>query len=280
MKRGECDFGAVIRIFMTFLLAGISMAETFVVATNITKAGNAMETVFEIMDRETIINPDNHEALQVTRLEGKVELRDVHFAYPSRPEVMIFKGLNLRVDAGKSLALVGGSGCGKSSIISLIERFYDPLSGRVLIDSNDIRKLNLRALRKCIGLVQQEPVLFATTIYDNILYGREGATQAEVEKAAKAANAHTFISALPNGYKTQVGERGVQLSGGQKQRVAIARGVLKDPSILLLDEATSALDTETEKLVQDALDRLMRKRTTVIVAHRISTIQKDRKSVV
>jgi ATP-binding cassette subfamily B (MDR/TAP) protein 1 len=157
---------------------------------------------------------------------------------------------------------------GKSSIIALIQRFYDPLAGAVLIDGTDIRKLKLRSLRRHIGLVSQEPSLFACTIYENIQYGRDGATESEVIEAAKAANAHTFISGLPNGYQTQVGERGVQLSGGQKQRVAIARAVLKDPSILLLDEATSALDSQSEKVVQEALDRLMYGRTTVVIAHR------------
>jgi ATP-binding cassette subfamily B (MDR/TAP) protein 1 len=157
---------------------------------------------------------------------------------------------------------------GKSSVIALIARFYDPLAGKVMIDGKDIRKLKLRSLRRHIGLVSQEPSLFACTIYENIIYGRHGATETEVIQAAKAANAHSFISGLPNGYQTEVGERGVQLSGGQKQRVAIARAVLKDPAILLLDEATSALDAQSEKLVQDALDRLMCGRTTVVIAHR------------
>lgn len=150
----------------------------------------------------------------------------------------------------------------------MIQRFYDPLSGAVLIDGTDIRRMKLRSLRRHIGLVSQEPSLFACTIYENILYGRDGATEMEVIEAAKAANADTFISGLPDGYHTQVGERGVQLSGGQKQRVAIARAVLKNPTILLLDEATSALDSQSEKIVQEALDRLMRGRTTVVIAHR------------
>ncbi|CAK9214067.1 unnamed protein product [Sphagnum troendelagicum] len=177
------------------------------------------------------------------------------------------------VITGKSVAIVGSSGSGKSTVISLIERFYDPTSGVVTVDGKDIRTVKLRQLRQHIGLVQQEPSLFATTIYENILYGREGASESEVINAAKAANAHNFISALPNGYKTAVGERGVQLSGGQKQRVAIARAVLKDPAILLLDEATSALDSESERVVQAALDSLMRGRTTVLIAHRLSTIR-------
>lgn len=157
---------------------------------------------------------------------------------------------------------------GKSSVIGLIARFYDPSMGVVTIDGKDIRKLKLRQLRLHIGLVQQEPALFTTTIYENILYGREGASELEVIEAAKKANAHNFISSLPEGYHTEVGERGVQLSGGQKQRVAIARAVLKNPAILLLDEATSALDSESEHIVQEALDKLMTGRTTVLIAHR------------
>ncbi|MED6171656.1 (ABC) transporter [Stylosanthes scabra] len=184
-----------------------------------------------------------------------------------------FMDFNLLVPSGKSIALVGQSGSGKSSVISLILRFYDPISGKVMIDGKDIRRLNLKSLRKHIGLVQQEPALFATSIYENILYGKEGASDSEVIEAAKLANAHNFISGLPEGYSTRVGERGVQLSGGQRQRVAIARAVLKNPEILLLDEATSALDVESERVVQQALDRLMQNRTTVIVAHRLSTIR-------
>lgn len=169
--------------------------------------------------------------------------------------------------------MVGASGSGKSSVIALIARFYDPTSGKVKIDGHDIKKLRLRSLRRHIALVQQEPALFATTIHENILYGRDGASDAEIVEAAQAANAHNFICCLPEGYNTEVGERGVQLSGGQKQRVAIARAVLKDPAILLLDEATSALDSHSEGIVQEALDKLMHGRTTVLIAHRLSTVR-------
>ena len=170
--------------------------------------------------------------------------------------------------------MVGESGSGKSTVISLIERFYDPDSGRVLLDEVDIRKFRLSWLRQQMGLVSQEPVLFNESIRANILYGNDGnATVEEIDAAAKAANAYNFISALPDGYDTSVGERGIQLSGGQKQRIAIARAILKNPKILLLDEATSALDAESERVVQDALDRVMVNRTTVVVAHRLSTIK-------
>eukprot|EP00252_Welwitschia_mirabilis_P024843 TRINITY_DN7531_c0_g2_i1.p1 TRINITY_DN7531_c0_g2~~TRINITY_DN7531_c0_g2_i1.p1 ORF type:complete len:301 (+),score=64.83 TRINITY_DN7531_c0_g2_i1:85-903(+) len=171
------------------------------------------------------------------------------------------------------VAIVGSSGSGKSTVISLIERFYDPTSGQVLLDGYDIKSLDLKWLRTQIGLVSQEPALFATTIKENILYGKEGATMSEIVQAAKLSDAHAFISNLPDRYDTQVGERGIQLSGGQKQRIAIARAIVKNPSILLLDEATSALDAESEKSVQDAVDRVLTGRTTVIVAHRLSTIR-------
>lgn len=210
---------------------------------------------------------------QIQGVKGEIELRHVVFNYPTRNEVPIFKDFNVRVRAGSSLALVGASGAGKSTVIGLILRFYDPLSGRVFIDGKDIRRFRLRSLRKHMSLVQQEPALFATTIYDNIRYGKEEATESEVVEAAKVAHAHTFISALPKGYRTSVGERGVQLSAGQKQRVAIARAVLRSPAILLLDEATSSLDAQSEMLVQDALNQFMVGRTTVVVAHRLSTVQ-------
>ena len=193
--------------------------------------------------------------------------------YPARPDVLVFDSVSISIPAGKTVALVGESGSGKSTVISLIERFYDPLSGQVLVDGRDIRQLNLKWLRGHIGLVSQEPALFATSIRENILYGKKDASEAEMIAACRAANCHDFISRLPNGYDTQAGERGTQLSGGQKQRIAIARAVLKNPRILLLDEATSALDAESERVVQEALDNLMVGRTTVVVAHRLSTVR-------
>lgn len=177
-------------------------------------------------------------------------------------------------DSSQAVALVGESGSGKSTIISLVERFYDPESGQIFLDGVELRKLKISWLRQQMGLVSQEPVLFNETIRANIAYGKRGhASEEEIIAATKASNAHNFISSLPNGYDTSVGERGVQLSGGQKQRIAIARAILKDPRILLLDEATSALDTESERIVQDALDQVMVNRTSIIVAHRLSTIK-------
>ncbi|GIL71759.1 hypothetical protein Vretimale_808 [Volvox reticuliferus] len=206
-------------------------------------------------------------------VRGEIELRNVDFAYPSRPDVLIFRDFSLHVPAGKTVALVGSSGSGKSTVVQLIERFYDPLVGTVTLDGLDLRSLPLRWLRNQVGLVSQEPTLFATTIFENIAIGLPGASAEQVEAAARAANAHGFINNLPLGYETQVGERGVQLSGGQKQRIAIARAILKSPKVMLLDEATSALDTRSEALVQAALDRLVVGRTTVVVAHRLSTIK-------
>ncbi|CAI0388591.1 unnamed protein product [Linum tenue] len=250
-----------------------SVAETVSLAPEIIRGGEAVGSVFSILDRSTRIDPDDSEAEVVESVRGEIELRHVDFSYPTRPDVAVFTDFSLRIRAGQSQALVGASGCGKSSVIALIERFYDPSAGKVMIDGKDIRRLNLKSLRQKIGLVQQEPALFATSIFDNIAYGKEGATEAEVIEAARAANVHGFVSGLPDGYRTPVGERGVQLSGGQKQRIAIARAVLKNPAILLLDEATSALDAESECVLQEALERLMRGRTTVLVAHRLSTIR-------
>ncbi|KAL8475660.1 hypothetical protein ACS0TY_028356 [Phlomoides rotata] len=273
VSKGASTFSKVIKVFVVLVITANSVAETVSLAPEIIRGGEAVGSVFSILDRSTRIDPDDPEAEVVETVRGDIELRHIDFAYPSRPDVMVFKDLSIRVRAGHSQALVGASGSGKSSVIALIERFYDPISGKVMIDGKDIRRLNLKSLRLKIGLVQQEPALFAASIFDNIAYGKDGANEAEVIEAARAANVHTFISGLPEGYKTPVGERGVQLSGGQKQRIAIARAVLKDPSILLLDEATSALDAESECVLQEALERLMRNRTTVLVAHRLSTIR-------
>ncbi|VAH33056.1 unnamed protein product [Triticum turgidum subsp. durum] len=266
-------FSRVIKVFVVLVITANSVAETVSLAPEIVRGGESVRSVFAVLNSRTRIDPDEPEAEQVEKVRGEIELRHVDFAYPSRPDVMVFKEFSLRIRAGQSQALVGASGSGKSTVIALIERFYDPMAGKVMIDGKDIRRLNLKSLRLKIGLVQQEPVLFATSILENIAYGKDGVTEEEVVEAAKVANVHGFVSALPDGYRTPVGERGVQLSGGQKQRIAIARAVLKDPAILLLDEATSALDAESECVLQEALGRIMKGRTTVLVAHRLSTIR-------
>ncbi|CAL5441435.1 unnamed protein product [Camellia sinensis] len=271
MGKEIASFKSVMKSFMVLIVTALAMGETLAMAPDLLKGHQMVASVFEVLDWKTEVTGDIGEEL--IRVEGTIELKGVQFSYPSRPNVLIFKDFELRVCAGQSMALVGQSGSGKSSVLSLILRFYDPTVGKVMIDGKDIKKLKLKSLRKHVGLVQQEPALFATSIFENILYGKEGAAEGEVIEAAKLANAHSFISALPEGYLTKVGERGVQLSGGQKQRVAIARAVLKNPAILLLDEATSALDVESEQVIQQALDRLMKNRTTVVVAHRLSTIR-------
>ncbi|KAK6779522.1 hypothetical protein RDI58_021706 [Solanum bulbocastanum] len=274
VKHGISDFSKTIRVFMVLMVSANGAAETLTLAPDFIKGGRAMRSVFELLDRKTEVEPDDPDATAVPdHLRGEVEFKHVDFSYPTRPDVSIFRDLNLRARAGKTLALVGPSGCGKSSVISLIERFYEPSSGRVIIDGKDIRKYNLKSLRRHIAVVPQEPCLFATTIYENIAYGHESATEAEITEAATLANAHKFISALPDGYKTFVGERGVQLSGGQKQRIAIARAFLRKAELMLLDEATSALDAESERCVQEALDRACAGKTTIVVAHRLSTIR-------
>lgn len=273
VKKGEANFGRVMKAFMVLIITAFGVAETLALAPDIVKGSQVLGPIFRILDRKTKIEPEDPTAEEVENVSGDIEMRNVKFKYPARPDITIFEDLSLQIQAGTSLAVVGPSGSGKSSVIALLMRFYDPISGSILIDGKNITKLNVRSLRRHIALVQQEPALFATTIYENILYGKDGASEAEIVEAAKAANAHSFISGLPDGYNTNVGERGMQLSGGQKQRVAIARAILKDPAILLLDEATSALDSASEKVVQAALDRLMQGRTSVVVAHRLSTIQ-------
>jgi ATP-binding cassette subfamily B protein len=234
------------------------------------RASGAAERVFELIDRLPSIPSTGGERL--ASVQGRIEFQEVRFAYPTRPDVPVLQGIDLKLEPGEVVAIVGPSGAGKSTIAGLLARMYDPQGGRLLLDGQELRSLDPEWLRQRIGTVAQEPMLFASSIADNIRYGRMDATDAQVEAAARAANAHEFISRFPEGYRTLVGERGVQLSGGQKQRIAIARAVLKDPRLLVLDEATSALDAESEHLVQEALERLMKGRTTLIIAHRLSTV--------
>jgi len=227
------------------------------------------------VDRESKIDHTQETGRTLPKVDGAISLRNVKFRYPSRPEQCVCNGYNLEIAAGTTVALVGSSGSGKSTAIQLIERFYDPDSGTVTLDGVDLRELNVKWLRQQIGLVGQEPVLFSGTIHDNIAYGKPGATREEVEASARMANAFAFIVEFPDGFETDVGEKGGKLSGGQKQRIAIARAMIKNPSVLLLDEATSALDTTSERVVQAALDELLvkYKRTTIVIAHRLSTIR-------
>ena len=214
------------------------------------------------------------------RLSGAIEFENVTFSYPSRPSISALDAVSLRVEPGETVALVGPSGAGKTTIIQLVQRFYDPKSGVIRLDGQDIKDLNRAEFRKQLALVPQDPVIFADTARENIRFGRPEATDAEVETAAKAAAAHDFLMDLPDGYDSYVGERGVMLSGGQKQRIAIARAILRDAPILLLDEATSALDAESEQAVQQAVDQLSKDRTTLIVAHRLATVKKADRIIV
>ncbi|KAI3508069.1 hypothetical protein L1887_23069 [Cichorium endivia] len=263
--------GDVIAAVMSILFGAISITYAAPDMQIFNQAKAAGKEVFDVIDRKSLISYDSKgETLE--KITGNIEIRDVHFAYPSRKEKMILQGFSLHIPAGKVVALVGSSGCGKSTIISLVPRFYDPEKGDVLVDNHNVKNLDIQFLRKNIGAVSQEPALFAGTIKDNMKVGNKDADDEQIQKAATMANAHTFISQLPNQYLTDVGQRGVQLSGGQKQRIAIARAILKNPPILLLDEATSALDSESEKLVQDALESAMKGRTVILIAHRMSTI--------
>lgn len=225
--------------------------------------------IFEILDIEPEIK-EVPSAVEMPPTKGYIEFKDVSFSYDKKE--LVLQNINLEVRSGQKVALVGPSGVGKTTLVSLIPRFYDPTAGRVSIDGQDIRKVKLIPLRKQIGIVPQETILFSGSIRDNIAYGKMEATDKEIVEATKKANAHNFISSLPDRYDTRVGERGVRFSGGERQRIAIARAILKDPRILILDEATSAIDTEAEVLIQEALEKLMKNKTTIIIAHRLSTI--------
>jgi ATP-binding cassette subfamily B (MDR/TAP) protein 1 len=243
------------------------------VGTEISKAQGAAAGIFALFKRVPEINTDEDVGVTLPNIYGKLSFQDIDFTYPTRPDTPVLRKFNLDISAGKTIALVGPSGSGKSTIVQLLERFYDPLDGTLLVDDVNIKDLNLKWYRRNVGLVAQEPILFSGTIKENILFGNPEANMEEIEEAAKLANAYEFIMQQPDGFDTLLGEKGTQLSGGQKQRVAIARAILKNPKILLLDEATSALDTESESLVQDALDKLMKGRTTIIIAHRLSTVR-------
>ncbi|XP_020195674.1 ABC transporter B family member 5 [Aegilops tauschii subsp. strangulata] len=274
ISQGNSDFGGVFKAYFALVLAMIGASQTSAMASDSAKANDSATSIFKILDRKSQIDSSSEEGSTMELVKGDIDFMHISFKYPSRPDVQIFSDFTLNIPSRKTVALVGQSGSGKSTVIALLERFYDPDSGAILLDGVEIKNLKLSWLRDQMGLVSQEPVLFNDTIRANIAYGKhEEVTEEEIAGAAKAANAHEFISSMPQGYSTSVGERGTQLSGGQKQRIAIARAILKDPRILLLDEATSALDAESESVVQDALDRVMLGRTTVTVAHRLSTIQ-------
>jgi ATP-binding cassette subfamily B protein len=275
---GQLSPGDLTSFLVYTLIVGFSLGALTDLWTDFMRALGAAERVFELCDRQPQVTTAR--GLQPEHTAGLVELDEVEFAYPTRADAPVLRGLSLRLSPGEIVALVGPSGGGKSTVAALLQRFYDPAHGAQRLDGRDLRELDTDWLRRQIATVAQEPLLFSTSIADNIRYGRPGATPAEIEAAARAANADGFIRGFPDGYATLVGERGIQLSGGQKQRVAIARAVLKDPRLLILDEATSALDAESEHLVKEALERLMRGRTTLVIAHRLSTVKDAHRVVV
>ncbi|XP_073920946.1 phosphatidylcholine translocator ABCB4 isoform X3 [Castor canadensis] len=265
--------GNAVTVFFSILIGTFSIGQAAPCIDAFANARGAAYVIFNIIDNNPKIDSFSERGHKPDSIRGNLEFSDVHFSYPSRANVKILKGLNLKVQSGQMVALVGNSGCGKSTTVQLMQRFYDPTEGMISIDGQDIRNFNVRYLREIIGVVSQEPVLFSTTIAENIRYGRGNVTMDEIKKAVKEANAYEFIMKLPQKFDTLVGERGAQLSSGQKQRIAIARALVRNPKILLLDEATSALDTESEAEVQAALDKAREGRTTIVIAHRLSTIR-------
>jgi ATP-binding cassette subfamily B protein len=273
LQKGEITFGELTRfILYTTFVAG-AMGQFAELYSQIQKTVGATQRVRELLREPGEVEAEATPPIAIPRLRGGVVFEAVHFTYPARPEMEILHGIRLSADPGEKVALVGPSGAGKSTIISLLLRLYDPTAGRVLIDGRDAREYPLAGLRGQMAMVPQEVLLFGGSIADNIAYGKPGAGREEIEMAARKANAHEFIKSFPQGYETLVGDRGVKLSGGQRQRIAIARAILKNPAILILDEATSSLDSESERLIQEALESLMRDRTTFMIAHRLATIR-------
>ena len=251
------------------------VGHSLVFTPNYGRAKTAAKRIFQLIEGASLESFSSSTDQNNLQLEGQVEFDDVHFSYPTRLNVPILRGLSTKIAAGKTVALVGHSGCGKSTFIQLLQRFYDPDSGRVLVDTKDVAAVTEESLRSNLGIVSQEPTLFNRTIAENIAYGDQtrSVSMDEIIEAATKANVHTFVQSLPLGYDTVVGQRGSQLSGGQKQRIAIARALIRNPRILLLDEATSALDAESERVVQEALDRAREGRTCIIIAHRLSSVR-------
>jgi len=280
VRAGVITVGVLVQFMIYTIMVAGAVAALTEIWSELQRAAGATERLVELLNtQDTVDDPENPLAAP-DRRQGAIAFEDVVFAYPARPGVQALDGVSFTVAPGETIALVGPSGAGKTTIIQLLQRFYDPSSGRITFDGDDLRDLERADFRRHMALVPQDPVIFAASARENIRFGRPGATDAEVESAAKAAAAHDFLTALPDGYDSYVGERGVMLSGGQKQRIAIARAILRDAPVLLLDEATSALDAESERAVQLAVDRLSQDRTTLIVAHRLATVKKADRIIV
>jgi ATP-binding cassette, subfamily B (MDR/TAP), member 1 len=269
------------KVFGMMLIAVLGFSMFFGVFQEIGKARTAANKIIAVIKRKPMMEFMDG-SFPNTNLKGNIIMKNVNFSYPTRPNIVVMKNFNLTIEPGQQVALVGPSGSGKSTTVSLLEKFYEPDSGEIIIDGHNLKDLSPQYLHKQIGIVTQEPVLFAMTIKENIMYSVDpkNVSDSDIFEAAKKANAHEFIMKLPKKYETQIGERGSNISGGQKQRIAIARAVLQNPNILLLDEATSALDSGSEHIVQDALNKLMQGRTTIIIAHRLTTIKDVDKIVV
>lgn len=274
---GSLTAGALVQFLLYLFVVAIGVGSLGSLWGDLMAGVGASHRIFEIIEREPAFADVGHTPSLVS---GEVEFSHVYFSYPTRLDVSVLNDLSFKISAGQVVALVGMSGCGKSTVASLIPRFYDPIKGSIRFDGEPVSDLKVSWLREQIGIVSQEPILISTTIEENIRYGKPEATDTEVLEAARSANTLEFIEKFPDGFKTRVGERGIQLSGGQKQRVAIARALLKNPKLLILDEATSNLDTESEHLVQDALKRLMKGRTTIVIAHRLATVRDANKILV
>lgn len=280
VQAGQMTVGELVQFVIYAVLVAGAVGALSEIWGELQRAAGATERLAELLTVNNSITDPIAPVVLSAPLQGEIVFDDVTFSYPSRPNTSALCDINLHIKVDETVALVGPSGAGKTTIIQLILRFWDPVSGQVRLDGVDLRKMNRAAFRSQIALVPQDPVIFATTARENIRFGKLGASDADVEAAARAAHAHDFLCALPEGYDSQVGERGVMLSGGQKQRIAIARAILRDAPVLLLDEATSALDAESEHAVQRAVDNLANGRTTIIVAHRLATVKKADRIIV
>ncbi len=280
VRNGVMTEGVLIQFVIYSIIMAGSVAALSEIWSELQRAAGATERLVELLNaQDTVTDPVKSKAMP-SPVRGEIRFDDVTFRYPSRPDSVALENLTLKVNPGETVAFVGPSGAGKTTVIQMIQRFYDPASGQVSLDGVDLREIDRADFRRYMALVPQDPVIFAASARENIRFGRLDATDAEVEAAARAAAAHEFISILPEGYDSFVGERGVMLSGGQKQRIAIARAILRDAPVLLLDEATSALDAESERAVQGAVDQMRAGRTTLIVAHRLATVKKADRIVV